>query len=135
MTPLAVIYGSPSRRGTVQPWNCSFIQTLWRDPQKYFSDTPETQDGTIEGQGTKSSQREWQREVPDGLDGGKGGRGQEEEKEHQIYDPVGKSKIRQNSLGYQGLYRSLTHRRWKDADTGRKGKRGNLAGSWGLIIT
>lgn len=134
MTPVAVIYGALFSRGSVelvfQP------NPRHRHRQKYFPDTPETQEGTIEGQNTKSCQCWMAEGSPGWMDGGKGGRGREEQKERQIYDPVRKARFVRTLWAFRAFYRRFRRRRRrKDAKVGSDRERRSWAGSGGPIIT
>lgn len=69
--------------------------------QKYF---PDTQEGTIE-EAEHWKLPVWIAEGSTGrLDGGKGGRGPEEQKERRIYDPVRKGQDSSEVFGLSGLF-------------------------------
>lgn len=73
---------------------------------------------------------------PGWMDGGKGGRGWEEQKERQIYDPVRKARFVRTLWAFRGFYRRFRRRRRReDVEVGSDRERRNWAGTGGPIIT
>lgn len=119
---------------------CSTLELVFqpnprhRHKQKYFPDTPETQEGTIEGQNTKSCQCWMAEGSPGWMDGGKGGRGREEQKERQIYDPVRKARFVRTLWAFRAFYRRFRRRRRrKDAEVGSDREKRSWAGTGGPL--